>query len=333
LIRIDCDVDLAKRGDKLVVDEDFRLRSILPTIHFLQEKKAGKIILLGHLGRPGGKRVEAFSLQPVADWFSQKVEKCALVALNDLPYSFASLSLIENLRFHPGEKENDPKFSEKLAFLGDVYINDAFGVSHREHASIVGIPKLLPSFLGLRMEGEMKTLLWLKSQVPRPLVFVLGGSKPGKLDYLKFLADWADWLLVGGKLPILIKNEIRQLAEKIKNYSGLMIGKLKNDGKDLDEKTIEEFGRIIKNGKSVIWAGPMGVYEEEESRRGTWAIAKAVANSNALRIAGGGDTHRILSWLKLWDRFDFVSVGGGAMLQFLKDDTLPGIEAIKKQSK
>jgi len=327
LIRIDSDVDLVKKDGKWIVDEDFRLKSVLPTINLLKKRGAKKIVLLGHLGRPKGRKVKELSLEPIASWFYKQ-------------FPTGDLFMLENLRFDSGEKTNDKKFAEKLASFGDVYINDAFGVSHREHASIVGIPKLLPSFLGVRFEGEIKALSWLKKNAPRPLVFVLGGSKPGKLSYIDFLSEWADWLLVGGKLPSYSLNSKKK---------GLRVGRLKKNGKDINEETIKEFKEIIRKGKTVAWAGPMGVYEEEENRQGTWEIARAVSGKTdspvsgrmaspgvdaggVFRVAGGGDTHRILSWAKLWNKFDFVSVGGGAMLQFLKNETLPGIEAVKGQS-
>lgn len=325
LLRIDCDVDLRKEGDRWVVDEDFRLRSALPTIHLLKKRKVRQIILLGHLDRPGGRVVKNLSLQPVADWFEKNVGSCQLLSLEDKPKGEGFLYLFENLRFSPKEAKNDEEFAKRLANFGDVYINDAFGVSHRKHASIVKIPKLLPSFLGLRVEGEIKMLSWLKDSSPRPLVFVLGGSKPGKLGYLDFLARWSDWLLVGGRLPFLIqKSKLKLKSLKV------VIGRLNKEGKDIDDDSIRRFRKIIGKAKCLVWAGPMGVYEEEKSRRGTWEVVKSILESNALKIAGGGDTHRILSWMGAWDGFDFVSVGGGAMLEFLKEKTLPGIEVIKE---
>ncbi len=304
LLRIDCDVDLVKKKGKLVVDEDFRLKSALPTIRFLQEKRVKRIILLGHLGRPSGKVVESLSLKPIQNWFSEN--------------NF-DIKVEENLRFAQGEEANDLKFAKKLSLLGDVFINDAFGVSHRKHASIVSLPRFLPSFLGIRIEGEIKVLSWLKKNAPRPLVFVLGGSKEDKLDYLDFLTKWADFLLVGGKLPLMTDNE------------EAVVGSLKVNRRDIDKRTLEKFKKIIAQGKTIIWAGPMGVYEEKENQEGTFAVAKAIAKNKGFKIAGGGDTHRVLSWLKLWHKFNFVSVGGGAMLQFLRDETLPGVEAVKNQ--
>jgi len=322
LVSIDCDVDLETREGKLVVDEDFRLNSAMPTLNYLKDKGVGKITLLGHIGRPSGKFVSELSLTPIAEWFSQKFGSCQLVPLENLSLEkLGYFNLIENLRFDPGEEGNNIQFSEKLAGLGDVFVNEAFGYSHRSHASIVGIPKLLPSFLGLRFEAEVKTLSWLKQKAGRPLVFVLGGSKSDKLDYIDFLAEWCDKVLIGGKLPQLVKD--RPLDEKIK------IGELVDNGKDINEQSINEFKEIISSARTLFWAGPMGVYEEESNQEGTYEIAKTIAQSKVFKVAGGGDTHRIISRLNLWEKFDFVSVGGGAMLDFLKDNSLPGIEALR----
>ena len=330
LVRIDCDVDLRPKNGRLVVDEDFRLRSVLPTIHFLEEVGAKGIILIGHLGRPGGKVVSELSLQPIADWFSQKLAtKVPLFSLRSSSFSTQnSIILLENLRFDSGEENNTPGFARRLAALADIYVNDAFAVSHRRHASIVDLPKLLPSFLGLRFEAEVKTLSWIKKKAHRPIVFVLGGSKSGKLDYIPFLASWADCLLVGGKLPLLIKSQKSKV--KSQNYNAkVKIGHLRKNNRDISATTIEQFKKIIAQAKTIIWAGPMGVYEEEENQRGTLEIGQAIAGAEAFKLAGGGDTHRVLSWFNLWENFDFVSVGGGAMLQFLRDETLPGMGRAK----
>ncbi|MCD6225937.1 phosphoglycerate kinase [bacterium] len=325
LLRIDSDVDLRKEGGKLVVDEDFRLRCSLPTIHFLRKNQVKKIILLGHLGRPEGKRVASLSLEPVANWFAQQLSSCPLFSLGETTPP-DKLVMMENLRFWEGEEDNSPDFAQQLGKMGDVFVNDAFGVCHRAHASIVSLPKVLPSFLGIRVEGEVKALSWLKENAPAPLVFVIGGSKPGKVDYLPFLSEWADWLLVGGRLPALVKERKMKLAE-----DKVVLGKTNTEGKDINEKTIAKFKEVISLAKTIIWAGPMGVYEEKTNRKGTWEVARAiVANRGAFKVAGGGDTHRVLSWAGLWGEFNFVSVGGGAMLQFLRDGSLPGLQLTVK---
>jgi phosphoglycerate kinase len=239
------------------------------------------------------------------------------------------------LRFNEGEEKNDIEFSKQISHLGDVYINEAFGVSHRDHASVTGIPEILPSFFGLNFENEIKVLGELRDlgDSKRPLVFVLGGSKKDKLDYLEFLGEWCDKVLVGGKLPLEIKNQKSKIKNEDKDFSIIsnfkfQISNLTNNGKDIDDGSIKKFVEIIKTAETIIWAGPMGVYEEEENKKGTFEIAKAISESKGYKVAGGGDTHRVLGWLNLWNKFDFISSGGGAMLSFLKNKTLVGIEAI-----
>ncbi len=357
LVRIDCDVDLAKENKNSVVAEDFRLRQILPTLKFLKEKKTEKIIMIGHLGRPGGQTDEKYSLAPIADWFTQNYMDCELV-INHPPASparsnggrgkssiISHLSLLENLRFHPAETDNDQKFAQKMASLADVYINEAFATSHRSHASIVGLPKYLDSFLGLNFEQEIKNLTKIKEKAERPLVIILGGAKKGKLDYVPFLADLADTLLIGGKLPLLIKNQSSKhlqggvapaahLGGENFDESGnskIVLADLTPNGRDITKDSIKKFKQVISKAESIFIAGPLGVFEEEENQKGTYEITKAVAERNddkVFTLAAGGDTHRVLSWLDLWDQFDFVSTGGGAALQFLRDETLPGIEAV-----
>ncbi|MFH1602105.1 MAG: phosphoglycerate kinase [Candidatus Shapirobacteria bacterium] len=322
LLRVDADVDLKKKGKKWTVDEDYRLICSLAAIRFLQEKQASQIVLLGHLGRPGGKIIPDLSLRPVADWYQKKLGNCFFISDQNIGKiqkdKEEKIILLENLRFFPGEEKNDPGFVQKLARWGDVFVNEAFGNSHRQQASIIGLPKILPSFLGLRVEGEVKTLTWLKKYAPQPIVFILGGSKEDKLNHLNFLASWPDYLLIGGKFPLLIK-------DKQKEKKKIIVAKIKKNGKDLQKESINNFKKIIKMAKTITWAGPMGVYEEKENAKGTKEIGQAIGQSTAFKIAGGGDTHRIISRLNLWSSFNFVSVGGGAMLEFLEKETLPGI--------
>jgi len=319
-LRFDGDVPVSYRHGNWQVSEDYRLRMVLPTIHFLQRKKVARIIFLAHRGRPGGKRVASLSLQPVAAWLASKLGSCRLVPWRK-NFNLQPYQLRENLRFMPGETANSFRFARQLAIAADVFVNDAFAVSHRRQASITGLPRLLPSFLGLRFETEMRTLSWLYKEAKRPLIFVLGGSKPGKVDYLRFLAKWADKVLVGGRLPEMVPSALAANPR-------LLLASLAAGGRDIDSSSIAEFKKQLAAAATVFWAGPLGVYEKAASRRGTWAVAKKIAQTGAFKVAGGGDTQRILSQLRIWPAFDFVSVGGGAMLQFLRDQTLPGIKAI-----
>lgn len=324
LVRIDCDVDLRQENGQLVVDEPFRLKQTLPTLKFLKKAGAKKTIMIGHLGRPGGQPDPKLSLAPVANWFSQNYMDCDLLSFNNRAIEqLSNFCLFNNLRFHPGERDNNGKFTQDLVSLADVYINEAFGSSHRSHASITGIPQHLPSFLGLNFEGEIENLMKIKKTAERPLVIVLGGSKKGKIDYVPFLADLADTLLIGGKLPLLIKDQ------SIINHQSLIIADLSANHRDLSQEDIGKFKDAIQQAASIFMVGPLGVYEEEENRNGTTEIAQTISKSSVFKLAAGGDTHRVLSWLNIWDKFDFVSTGGGAALQFLRDETLPGIEAAK----
>jgi phosphoglycerate kinase len=315
VVRIDCDVDLRREGDCLVVDEDFRLRSAIPTINYLKALKAEKIILLGHLGRPKDQEKE-LSLSPICEWFDKNISNCTLISLDELSsLPFSNFGILENLRFNRGEEENNPEFAKKLSLLGDFYVNEAFGVSHRDHASIAGVKQYLPYYLGIRFEGEMSSLSWLKKEAPKPIISIIGGSKNDKLKYLDFLGGWSDNVLLGGKLPSMIDNV----------PDNIIVAKLNSDGKDIAKKSIEKFKNYIGKAKTILWAGPMGVYEEDKNSLGSYEIAKAVAEAKAFKVAGGGDTHRILSRLNLWNSFNFVSVGGGAMLYYLKNDTLAAL--------
>jgi len=320
LVRIDCDVDLRQENNQLVVDEPFRLTQVIPTLKFLEKVGAEKIIMIGHLGRPGGQPDKKLSLTPVANWFTQNYKNCQLI-VNHQSSIINHFSLLENLRFHSGERDNHPEFVQQLSDLADVYVNEAFGSSHRDHASITGIPKHLPSFLGLNFKEEVANLTKIKNDAKRPLVIALGGSKKGKMDYIPSLAEMADTLLVGGKLP-----QRKDLVDG--QWPNIKWAELKDNGRDLSEGDIENFKTALHQAESIFMVGPLGVYEEEENRKGTAEIAQTIAEMPVFKLAAGGDTHRVLSWLNMWDEFDFVSTGGGAALQFLRDETLPGIEVI-----
>jgi phosphoglycerate kinase len=227
--------------------------------------------------------------------------------------------LLENLRFHKEEEINDKTFSQKLASLGEIYINDAFGVCHRAHASIVGVPKFLPSFAGFLLESEIKNLSKVLENPERPLAAIFGGAKiETKLPTIQKFLDVADFILVGGK----IAKEIDFSHPKLYNASDF------NQGLDIGDKTIKEFKEIISRAKTIIWNGPMGFFEKPEFEKGTKKIAQAIAENNGFKIAGGGETLLAIIKYGLEKNFDFLSTGGGAMLDFLAGKKLPGIEAL-----
>jgi len=279
---------------------DLRIKTSEETLNYLKGKNS-QIIILAHRGRPGGDRDRDLSLkpfQPIFDKWGARVE--------------------ENLRFDPGEEANDPEFSRRLAGLGDVYVNEAFGNSHRDHASIVGLPKLLPHAAGFHFIVEVENL---GKVFGSKALFIIGGVKEDKLEYLEGLKKIADKILVGGRLP--------DYAE-VQGDSKILFANLLPDKEDLTINSIEKFEKEIAKAGTIVLSGPMGKYEDEGHRLGTERIFKAVAASSAFKVAGGGDTESAISLLGLRGQFDWISVGGGAMLEFLAKGSLPGIEALLK---
>lgn len=298
LLRLDLDTDPDPN--------DLRVKASIETLDYLKEK-GSQIIILAHRGRPDGKVDESLSLKPfqsIFDKWGAKVE--------------------ENLRFDPGEESNDPEFAKKLASRGDVYVNEAFASSHREHASIVGLPKLLPHAFGFRFIQEVDHL---SKNFKKPAVVVISGIKEDKVGMAKKLAEIYDRVLIGGRLPEYFGDKA---LESVRSQEGKMIiGNLTMDKEDITLNTIERFKGEIKTAGTIILAGVLGKYEDSGHMQGTKEVFEAVAASTAYKIAGGGDTELALTMFNLTDKFDWVSVGGGAMLEFLSEKTLPGIEVIK----
>jgi len=334
LLRCDFDVPLVKKENEVSVGDDTRLYLALETVRFLL-KKAARVIIIAHLGRPGGKKVKGLSLRPVYETFSNLLGDQVKVnfypevvegRVNEVARSLRSgeILILENLRFYPGESKNDHGFAQKLASLADLFINDAFAVSHREHASLVGVPRFLPSAFGLNFLKEVEVLERVYHQPKRPVVVVLGGRKRSKLVAGRTLLDWADTVLVGGEL--VETDGINKFADNQKVKADLA-----KRGEDITLKSAKEFARIIRKAGTVIWSGPMGAYESPRYLKGTELIARAVVTSKAFSVVGGGDTEAALTKLDLVDKVDHICSGGGAMLAFLaRRGTLPGIEAIIK---
>lgn len=303
ILRLDLDV---KDNDF----EDLRIKAASETLDYLKNK-AGEIIIIGHKGRPGGKVDESLSTKPFQEYFSKwgaKVE--------------------ENLRFDKGEEENDSEFVKEIASLGEVYINEAFASSHREHASIVGLPKVIPSGFGMHFIKEVENLSKI-FEPDRPLVILISGIKEDKIKMIEPLSNLADKVLVGGRLPDYLGDKglvsIRLQAEGEK----VLIGNLIMDKEDITLNTIDRFTQEVLKAKTILLAGVLGRYEDEGHRQGTEKVFKAVANSTAFKIAGGGDTIDAINLYGLEKKFNWISVGGGATLQFLINKTLPGIDALK----
>lgn len=319
LVRLDLDVD-----------EDYtRLEFAESTLDFLVKKMA-KLIIIGHKGRPEGQEIPELSLAPIANVLGGVVGEKVNFFHDVIGYevqkriemlSEGEILLLENLRFDASEEKNDETFSKNLASLGEIYINEAFAVSHRGHASIVGVPKFLPHFAGFRFLKEVENLSKVLEAPKRPVVLVIGGIKNDKVEYIRNFTKMADKILVGGRLPIYFGEENPDPAKVI-------MAQLMPDTEDITIHTIERFKSEIEKAGTIVVAGVQGKYEDEGHKQGTLEVFNAIAGSKAFKLAGGGDAEAAISEFGLSDKFDWISVGGGAMLDFLANGTLPGIEAL-----
>jgi phosphoglycerate kinase len=339
LLRVDFNVPV-KNGK---VEDDFRIVKALPTIRFLQ-KRGAKIILITHLGKNG-----TASLKPVIKCFFT----ISKIAKNRVTF-------FDNIRKFPGEMKNDPAFAKKLSTLGDIYVNDAFSVSHREHASIVSLPKYIPSFAGFQFEEEVKNLSHAFRKTKHPFLFILGGAKfSTKIPLIKKYLKLADYVFIGGALlDDFLKAKGYEIGQSLVSDTNYGIGKLLKNKKlilpadvvvesgkklinkkanevkkneiilDIGEKAVKNLAQFIKKSKLILWNGPLGKYEDRGAKA-TKKILKLVANSKSESIIGGGDTVTLISKMKMEKKFSFVSTGGGATLDFLANGTLPGIKALK----
>jgi len=306
LLRVDFNVPL-KDGK---VEDDMRIRAAVPTIELLHKQGASQIVLITHIGRPDGKVVEDLRVAPVA---------ARLRELTQVPFAME-----ENLRFDPGEEANDPEFAKKLASLGDIFVNDAFAVSHRADASIVGVPKLLPSYAGLLIEKEIDKLSGALTP-PSGAIAIIGGAKVETKAPLieKFAATYGK-VLVGGAIANEYKPKTADVLLPIDGMPQLA------DMFDIGPETRDAWAREIAAAPFVLWNGPVGMYEKEPFSAGTDALAQALVGSGAAAVIGGGDTAAALEKFTFDPSRIFISTGGGAMLEFLIQGTLPGIEALKK---
>jgi len=334
LVRCDFNVPLDENGNVL---DDFRIKQTIPTIEYLIEK-GGKLLLMSHLDDPGGKVVEELRLTPIQDklmeYLNLSVTKAPDCCGKEVEKWIREMEpgeilLLENLRFQKGEGENDDNFAQQLAKLGDIYINDAFSVCHRAHASIVGIPKYLPSGMGLLLEKEIQTLTDFLEKPEKPLVGIIGGKKvETKSKVIDKISEKADWILIGG----LIQKEIEEKGVVLKYPQEIVKPIDKMDTFDIGPKTIELFKEKIAQAQTIFWSGPLGKIEEEEFQNGSREIAKAIIESGSFSIVGGGETVEFINKMGLTEKFSHVSTGGGAMLNFIADGKLVGIEALRSAS-
>ena len=357
LVRVDFNVPLrsCENGPSVVAD-DFRIRAALPTIEYLLGRGAS-VTACTHLGRPAGCPDVEWELGPVREVLSQLAPQ---------------VELLENLRFDPGEKGNDPGFVEKLINGHDAYVNDAFGVSHRRHASIVGPPSRLPSAAGFLLQREIQALGGLLGTPDRPFVAVVGGAKVSdKIGVLKALLQRVDTLVVGGGLAytflaasghdvggslideeripdcvsllqsgksIVLPTDIVALEPGAPFGPGCTEGELRVvgtdipagwQGLDMGPASVESFSRVIEDARTVLWNGPMGVFEDERFNAGTAGIARAIATCGGYTVVGGGDSVAAVDELGLEDQVSFISTGGGASLELLEFGDLPGLAALR----
>lgn len=377
-IRADFNVPL---DDNLMVTDDRRIRSTLPTINYTIDEGA-KVILSSHLGRPKGKVDPRFSLAPVAKRLQRLLNKEVIFAPDCIGPQVEGLVskmkegdvlLLENLRFHSEEERNDEGFARELAGLADFYVNDAFGTAHRVHASIVGIPKFLPSAAGFLLKKEIGYLKGMVDNPVRPFVTILGGAKvSGKIGVLENIEAKVDKVLIGGGMAFtfikaigyevgdsLVENDMLETVQRIrKKLKGMgikfylpvdcVIAQSIEPGAetkivptleiprgwralDIGPATAKLFSEALANAKTILWNGPMGVFEIDAFSRGTFAIARAVADAYALTIVGGGDTDLAVHRAGVSDAISFISTGGGASLQLLEGKELPGIAALTER--
>ena len=307
----------------------FRLDATIPTIKKLLMMGA-KVIIMSHRGRPRNNlksrnQRSKLSLRPLVPILKKKLKR-RVVFLTALPRVVAPpngrVFLMENLRFFSGEEKNDSGFARALAALGDVYVNDAFAVSHRKNASIVAITKFLPSYAGLLLEKEIGNLDKVMRVVRRPFTIVIGGAKTA---FLKAVGIDIGKSIYDPKLVSLARRMLRNeniiLPVDFRKEKGRML--------DIGPYTEKKFSEIIRSSKTILWNGPMGRFEKKTFARGSEVIAQAITKSRAFSVVGGGETVMLISQLGLLKKFDFVSTGGGAMLAYLAGEKLPGIAALQ----
>lgn len=366
LCRIDLNVELVHgKPDEF---SDFKIKQALPTVKWLLDRGA-RVVLMSHLGRPKGKD-KKYSLRPLVNYLRKRIGhrpgflKDVKTAKKIIQNSSAKLFLLENLRFWKEEEENNPKFARELASLGDIYVNEAFAASHRAHASVSAITKSLPSYAGELLEQEIKNLEKVLGLPKKPLIVLIGGAKIStKVEAIKSLSKKADYVLLGGALahPFLVaKGQMigqsfiekdalitakKLLTKKIILPVDVVVRGREGKGEvrpiqlvgkhdtivDIGPATILRFAEFLRLANTIVWNGPVGLFEEKAFSHGSVALARFIAarsRGRAFGVVGGGETLAVLARTGMQEYVDWVSTGGGAMLEFLAGKTLPGIKAL-----
>jgi phosphoglycerate kinase len=371
LLRVDFNVPLQDGA----ITDDRRIRAALPTIEHLLEGGA-TVIAMSHMGRPKGQVVESLRLTPAAARLAElldrpvtKLDDCVGEAVQQAVNAAqpGDVILLENLRFHPGEKENAPEFARQLASLADLYVDDAFGAAHRAHASVVGVAEHLPAVAGLLMEKELAALGGALDDPARPFVAILGGAKvSGKIEVLDNLLPQVDRLLIGGGMantffkaqgyPVgdsLVEDDALKVArdalargsdklllpvdvvvaDAFDNQAQSQVAAAQEVPQgwrilDVGPETLEQFAGVLRQARTVVWNGPMGVFEMENFAQGTFAVARLLAETEAITVIGGGESAAAIEQSGLADKMSHISTGGGASLEFLAGKTLPGVAAL-----
>lgn len=382
LVRSDLNVPL-KDGE---VADDSRIRATAPTLKEILDR-AGRAVVIAHLGRPNGERDPSQSLRPVADALSRALGGAEVAFAQDCVGSEAEgvvrgladggCALLENLRFHTGEKDNDPGFADALARLGDCYVDDAFSAAHRDHASITGLASRLPSAAGRLMEKELSSLERLLAEPERPFATILGGAKvETKIDVVESLLERADRIMLGGAMGNTFleaanfgvgrskrgKEQVNaavRLLERAGGQEGRLLlpvdAVVARDASaeaerrivdvtdvpddmmilDIGPETVRVWLDVLGEDGTVVWNGPVGAAEMEPFRQGTHHLAAAIGErtktARLTSVGGGGDTVAFLHEHQLWDMFTYTSLAGGAFLQWLAGQPLPGVEALRRQ--
>lgn len=376
-VLVRCDFNVPMDENRNITDNR-RIVAALPTIKYLLEQNC-KVVLCSHLGRPKGEFKPEFSLKPVAKELSKLLGQEVIMAKDvigeDAKNKAENLKngevlLLENVRFHREETDNDPEFAKKLASFGEVFVNDAFGTAHRAHASTEGVTKYLPAVSGFLIEKELKFLGETLENPERPFVAILGGSKVSdKIGVIENLLEKVDTLIIGGGMAYtffkaqgysvgdsLCEEDKCDLAleimEKAKEKKVKFLLPIDNkigkefkpdtesktvksteipdgwEGLDIGEETIKLYREELQNAKTIVWNGPLGVFEFDQFAVGTNEIAKALGDIDAIKIIGGGDSAAAVEKAGLADKMTHISTGGGASLEFLEGKKLPGIEAL-----